>query len=306
MKIAILGTGGVGGYYGGRLALAGADVVFIARGANLAALRDQGLRVSSSQGDFYLPQVNATDDPASVGLVDLVLVSVKTYGTDGAAQSLLPLVGPQTAVLSLQNGIDSAERFGAVVGVDHMLGGLTYILAELVAPGEVRHLSPFARIVVGEFDRTDSPRLARVVAALQQPGITVEVSDDIERDLWIKFMFITVQAAMTSLTRLPVGALRENSAAWSLYLDALREIEAIARAKGVRLPANAAEERHRFASGTPYSFKSSMLADVENGRRLEIEDFSGVIVRLGEILDVPTPIHRVFYALLSALDQHAQ
>ena len=306
MRIAILGAGGVGGYYGGRLAQAGEDVVFLARGANLAALRDHGLKVVSPLGDFHLPRVQATDDPASIGPVDLVLISVKTYSTDGAARSLPPLVGPATVVLSLQNGVDAADRLGAVVGPSHMLGGLTYISAELVAPGEIRHASPFARVVIGEFSRQATDRLRRVQAAFDHAGVQVEVSDDIERDLWLKFMFIAVQAATTSLTRLPIGPIRETPAAWQLYLDALAEIEAVARAKGVRLPPHTAEERHAWVATTPAHFKSSMLADVENGRRLEIEDMSGAVVRLGERLGVPTPVHRVFYALLSALDHAAQ
>lgn len=306
MRIAILGTGGVGGYYGGRLAQAGEDVIFIARGANLAALRQHGLRIFSPLGDFHLPHVQATDDTSNFGPVDLVLVSVKTYSTNGATSSLPALLGPQTTVLSLQNGIDSAERFGAVVGMAHMLGALTYISAELVAPGEVRHVFPFARIVIGEFNREVTERLQRVQAALQGAGVQTELSDDIERDLWIKFMAITVQAATTSLTRLSIGPIRDNPPSWQLYLEALREVEAIARVKGVRLPPNAAEQRHASASGMPAAFKSSMLADIENGRRLEIEDFSGAIVRLGEQLGVPTPIHRAFYALLSVLDQQVQ
>ncbi len=302
MRIAIVGAGGVGGYYGGRLAQAGEDVVFIARGANLAALRERGLSVVSPRGDFHLPRVQATDDPSTVGTVDLVLISVKTYSTEGVAHSLPPLVGPDTVVLSLQNGVDAAERIGAVVGPAHMLGGLTYISAELVAPGEVRHASPFARIVIGEFSRQSTDRLRQVQALFDHAGVQVEISDDIERDLWLKFMFIAVQAAVTALTRLPIGPIRETPAAWSLYLDALREIEAVARAQGVRLPPNTAEERHAWVATTPAHFKSSMLADVENGRRLEIEDMSGAIVRLGEHLGVPTPVHRAFYALLSALD----
>jgi 2-dehydropantoate 2-reductase len=187
-----------------------------------------------------------------------------------------------------------------------MLGGLTYISAELVAPGEVRHASPFARVVMGEFSREVTPRLQQIQAAFQHAGVQTELSDDIARDLWIKFMTITVQAAVTSLTRLGAGPLRDNPPSWQLYLDALREVENVARAKGVGLPAGVAEERHAFILGVPASFKSSMLADVEHNRRLEIEDFSGAIVRLGEQLGVPTPIHRVFYALLSALDHNAQ
>ncbi len=302
MKIAVLGAGGVGGYYGGRLAEAGEEVTFIARGANLAALRERGLRVQSTHGDFARPHVNATDKPASVGHVDLVIVSVKTYATDEAVGSLRGLVGPDTTVVSLQNGVDAAERCGAVVGMERMLGGVTYISAELAAPGQVRHVSPFARVVLGEVNRQSSPRLRRVVDALKDAHIQVEVSDDIERDIWTKFMFIAVQGSLTAITRLPIGPLRDTPATLALLTDALREIGAVARAKGVRLPEGIVEERLAFMQGLPAEMKSSMLGDVENGRRLENEAFAGAVVRLGEQYGIPTPVNRVLYGLLSAVD----
>ncbi len=302
MRIAIIGAGGIGGYYGGRLIQAGEEVVFIARGANLAALQEHGLRVTSVKGDFHLPRVTATDNPTTVGPVDLAIVAVKTYQTDGAALSLPPLVGPDTTVLSLQNGVDAAERIAAVVGPGHVLGGLSYISTELVAPGEIRHVSQFTRVIVGEFDRQVTPRAQAVVGVFASAGAQAELSDDIERDIWTKFMFIAVQGPMTGATRLTIGAIRDFPPAWGMYGDALREIDAIARAKGVHLPATAVEDRLAFVANLPDGMGASMLADVQNGRRSEIGDFSGYIVRQGEALGIPTPTHRALYALLGAVD----
>ncbi|MFN8472333.1 MAG: 2-dehydropantoate 2-reductase [Anaerolineae bacterium] len=305
MRIAIIGAGGIGGYYGGRLVQAGEDVVFIARGANLAALQARGLRVTSIKGDFHLPHVTATDDPTSVGPVDLVIVAVKTYQTDGALHALPPLVGPSTVVLSLQNGVDAAERMAAAVGREPILGGLTYISAELVAPGEIRHVSQFTRVIVGEVGGAVTPRARKVVDMFARAGAEAELSDDIERDIWTKFMFIAVQGPMTGATRLTIGPIRDFPPAWAMYATALREIDTIARAKGIRLPATAVEDRLAFVANLPATMGSSMLVDVENGRRSEIGDFSGYIVRQGEALGIPTPTHRALYAIVGAVDHAA-
>ncbi len=306
MRIAIIGAGGIGGYYGGRLIQAGEEVIFIARGANLTALRERGLTVTSVKGDFHLRRVTATDDPSTVGPVDLVIIAVKTYQTDGALGALPPLVGPDTTVLSLQNGVDAAERLAQVVGEGHVLGGLSYISAELVAPGEIRHVSQFTRVIVGELDRQVTPRAQAVVAAFARAGAQAELSDDIQRDIWTKFMFIAVQGPMTGATRLTIGAIRDFPPSWAMYEDALREIDAIAREKGVRLPPTAVEDRLAFVANLPAEMGSSMLADVQGGRRSEIADFSGYVTRQGEALGIPTPTHRALYAILGSINHEVE
>src|SRR5512142_443595 len=208
MKILIMGTGGVGGYYGGLLAQQGNDVTFIARGAHLYAIRHEGLKVKSIHGDFTVFPASAIDDPAQVEPVDLILFCVKTYHTDEAAEAIRPAVGPQTAVMSLQNGIDAADRIGKVVGAEHMLGGATWISSAVEAPGVIKQVSQFRRIVLGELGGGRSERIQSIYEVLNQTGATVEISEDIQKTLWTKFVFIAAASAIGSLTRLPMGNYR--------------------------------------------------------------------------------------------------
>jgi 2-dehydropantoate 2-reductase len=205
MKILIMGTGGVGGYYGGMLAQQGNEVTFIARGAHLYALRHEGLKVRSVHGDFSLSPVNATDDPANVGPVDLILFTVKTYNTDDAAQAIRPAVGEQTVVMSLQNGIDAAERIGRVVGTEHLVGGATWLSSAVEAPGVIKQISQFRRIVFGELGGGTSERIQSIQKVLESTDITVETSENIQKVLWTKFVFISAVSSFGSLTRLPMG-----------------------------------------------------------------------------------------------------
>jgi len=303
VKIAIMGSGGIGGYFGGRLARAGEEVIFIARGAHLEALRERGLTVRSVLGDFSLPQVQATDRPAEVGVVDLVLVCVKAYDTDVAAQAIRPLVGDTTAVISIQNGIDSAERLVAVLGPKPVLGGLCRISAAIAGPGVIEHVSQFAGIVFGELDGRITPRAERILAVFQHAGIDTTLSTHILKDIWIKFLFIATHGSMTAATRSSIGPIRETPATWEMYVDAMHEIEAIARAKGIDLGPAAVQKQLEFARGMAPGMKSSMLTDVERGNPLEVETFSGTLVRLGRELNVPTPVHRCLYAILKVQDE---
>src|SRR5690242_4570175 len=202
MKILIMGTGGVGGYYGGLLAQQGNEVTFISRGAHLYAIRHEGLKVKSVHGDFTVFPANATEDPAKVEPVDLILFCVKTYNTDEAAQAVRPTVGPQTVLLSLQNGIDAAERIGKVVGLEHVLGGATWLSSAVEAPGVIKQVSEFRRIVFGELDGDRSERTQSIYEVLNQTGINVEISEDIQKVLWTKLVFITAVSSIGSLTRL--------------------------------------------------------------------------------------------------------
>lgn len=303
MRIAIMGAGGVGAYFGGRLARAGQDVTFIARGEHLHALRARGLQVYSPLGDFTLPMVKATDDPAEVSPADLVLVCVKAYDTETAARAMRPMVGPGTAVLSLQNGVDAHERLAAVLGPEPVLGGLCYISSFIAAPGVIQHVSQFARIVFGELDGRVTPRAEGVRRAFEDAGVEVTLSPDIIKDIWVKFLFMGAHGMMTAVTRSPIGPIRDTPATWEMYVDAVQEIYQVARARGVNLEADAVERTLALVQGLPPNIKSSTLADVEQGKPIEVETFSGAVVRLGRELGVPTPVHRAIYAILKLEDQ---
>ncbi len=298
MKIAILGAGAVGGYYGGLLARSGNEVTFIARGAHLAAIRERGLRVESVHGDFEVCPAQATDDPATVGPVDLVLVTVKSYGLEEAAVAARSLVGPETCVLPLLNGLDAAERLAAVLGDGPVLAGLTHISASVVAPGVIRQVSPLRRITFGERDGTITPRAGRIRDTLAAGGIEVVLTPAVEVALWEKFVFIASIGGVCSLARLPIGPVLALPETRQLYLDALREVEAVGRARGVALPADIVEQTLRLTEGFAPQTKPSLLADLEAGRPLELEALSGTVVRYGRQAGVPTPVHRVIYAAL--------
>jgi len=302
MKIAIMGTGGVGGYYGGLLAQTGQDVTFIARrkpdGAHLAALREKGLQVKSVHGDFVVAPAQATDNPAEVGPVDLILFTTKTYHTDEAAQAIKPMVGKDTIVLSLQNGVDAAERIGAVVGMEHLVGGATWLSAAIEAPGVIGQYSQFRRIALGEFNGQTTPRLQAVADALKATGATVELSENISKVLWTKFVFIAAVSAMGSLTRVTFGEYRAVPEARAVLTEALNEVAAVARAKGVALDADVVDKTLAFIDSSAPNIKPSMQRDVEAGRVSELESMVGIVVRWGAELGAPTPVMRFAYAVL--------
>jgi len=298
MKIAILGSGGVGGYYGALLASCGNDVTFIARGAHLAAMREHGLQVESVHGDLHLAPVQATDDPARVGPVDLVLVTVKTYDLEQAAQAALPFVGPNTAVLPLLNGLDAAERLAAVLGDGSVLGGMTHISSSVAAPGVIRQVSPLRRVTLGECDGAITARAEAVRDVLAATGAEVALTPRIDVALWEKFLFIASIGGICCLSRQPMGPVLATAETRQLYTEALLEIEALARARGVDLPAGAVENALQITAGFAPDTKPSMLADLEAGRRLELEAMSGTVVRYGRETGVPTPVHWAVYAAL--------
>ena len=306
MKILIMGTGGVGGYYGGLLAQQGHDVTFIARGAHLYTIRHEGLKVKSIHGDFTISPAHATEDPAKVGPVDLVLFSVKTYHTDEAAEAIRPAVGPQTAVLSLQNGIDAAERIGKVVGMGHVLGGATWLSSAVEAPGVIKQISQFRRIVFGETDRTRSERIQSIHEVLKNTGITVEISEDILKILWTKFVFISAVSSLGSLTRLPMGDYRSVPEARGLISGIMRETEALAHAQRIVLDDDVVAKSLEFMDNSGPHIKPSMQLDIESGRRTEIESMIGVIGRKGRELGVPTPYADFVYASLLPVELKAR
>lgn len=298
MRIAILGAGGVGGYYGGLLARGGQDVAFLARGAHLAALREEGLQVESVHGDFRVHPAEATDDPAEIGPVDLVLVAVKAYDLEAAAQAARPLLGAETAILPLLNGLDADRRLAAVLGPEPVLAGLTHISSSLAAPGLVRQISAVRRITFGERDGTMTPCAGRIAAALASAGIEVVLSDKIEVALWEKFLFIASISGVCCLARRPMGVVLGTPETHQLYLQALREVEAVARARGVALAPDLVERTLALSGGFAPETRPSMLVDLEAGRRLELEALNGAVVRLGRAVEVATPVHSVTYAAL--------
>lgn len=306
MRIAIVGSGGLGGYYGGLLARTGHEVTFIARGAHLAALREKGLQVISVHGDFHVAPVRATADPAEAGPVDLVLVCVKTTAIDTAAKAARAMVGPDTVVMGLQNGIDAAERIGAAVGMDHVLGAVTWIAANIEAPGVIRQLSTFRRIVLGELDGRDTPRLQRTVEALRRMGITIEPTGAIRKVMWTKFVFIAGFSGVGTVARLEVGGYRSVPETRAMMTRMMREVEALARAAGVDLDRDVVDQALAVIDGAAPAMKTSMQRDVEAGRPSELESMIGVITRKGRELGVATPTADLLYAALLPLELNAQ
>ncbi len=306
MKIAIMGTGGVGGYYGGLLAKQGHEVTFIARGAHLKAIQKNGLQIKSIHGDFSISPAKAVADPTEVGIVDFALVCVKTYDTESVAQTMLPLIGAQTTVLSLQNGIDAAERIGAVIGLDHVIGGATWISSAVEAPGIIKQMSQFRRIVVGELNGGISPRVEMFVEAFRPTGVTIEASDNIRKILWTKYTFISSASGLGSLTRLPIGEYRSIPETRAMILGLMKEVETVARALEVALDADVVEKSIKFMDDAAPHIKASMQLDVETGRRTELEAMIGALGRKGRETGVPTPIADFIYATLLPVELKAR
>ena len=298
MKIAIMGSGGVGGYFGARLAAAGNDVTFIARGAHLDGIRKAGLRVQSPLGDVHISPADATDDPAGVGPVDIVLFATKLYDTESAGELCKPLVGADTAVISLLNGVDSEEQLGRILGAQHVVGGVARISAEIAAPGVIRHHTEFAIIEFGELDGRKSERLQTFHTAATEAGIDARLCDDIDVAIWQKFLLLASFSGVTALTRLPAGPIRDNPETWNLMKAAAHEAGAVAHARGVRLPENAVDDVVKFLGALPDAMKASMLMDLERNKRLELEWLSGAVCRLGRQSGVETPVHRFILAAL--------
>ena len=297
MKIAIFGTGGVGGYFGGRLAASGADVTFVARGAHLEALRTRGLRVVSPKGDFHVPHVHAAGTPADIGAVDVVFFAVKMYDADAAAATLSPLVGPGTVVIPFQNGVESVEILSRHLPPANVAAGVAYITAVITEPGVIRH-TVMDQVIFGEIGGGRSARLERLLEICLRAHFQARLSEDIKTDIWSKFVRLTAFSGMTSVTRSPVGVVREDPDLQAMAEAAWREGLEVARACGVPLPSTTLDEiRAMWMSMSPPA-KSSMLEDLERGHRLELPWLSGALVRLGEAHGVPTPVHRFIATVL--------
>ena len=298
MRIAIVGTGGVGGGYGAALAAAGADVTFIARGAHLAAMRRDGLRLESPRGDLHIVPTRATDDPASVGPVDVVLFCVKLWDVESAGAAIRPMVGPQTAVIPLQNGIDAAERLAPILGERAVMGGVASISATIAAPGVIRQTGTLTRMVFGEFDGRRSARAEALAALCATAGIDGVLSTAIRTDLWMKFILLASNAGIMSIARLPIGLLRDDPDIAPWFTTAYEEVAAVGRAAGVLLPDDAVARTLEFNRKAPPGLIPSMAVDLMRGNRIELPWLSGKVVSLGKRFGVPTPLHGFMYAAL--------
>ncbi len=290
MKIVMFGAGGVGGYFGGRLAEAGCDVAFVARGAHLDAIRRDGLRLQSPKGDAHIRNVRASADPADLGPADVVLFTVKLYDAESAAAQLAPLVGPDTMVVTLQNGVDAVDIVARHVGRDHTAGGVAYVAAVIDPPGTIKHTALDA-LIVGELDGSMSPRLLALKAAADRAGFGFTASPRIQVDLWSKFARLSVFSAMTAITRSPLGVLRAQPELMAMLERAAWETVAVGRAHGVPLTDGVMDEVLAMMRGMPPEAQSSMLSDLQRQRPLELPWLSGAVARLGAEKQIPTPIH---------------
>jgi len=299
VKIVVMGSGGVGGYFGARLAKGGADVTFVARGAHLAAMRQHGLAVEGGPDDIYLPMVNAVEDPAAIGVVDLVMFAVKLWDTESAIAHIRPIVGPDTAVISFQNGVLKDKYLAHAFGLPRIMGGVCYVATSIARPGVIGRTGTLERMVFGEFNGVASARATRFLDACLASGIKAELANDIRREIWEKFVFLVALSGATTTMRSAIGPIRTNPQTRAFLLDVMREVVAVGRAHGINLPEDYAERRLRLADDLAPDMTSSMHHDLEHGNRLEVRWLSGSVVELSHAVGVPTPLNRAIADILA-------
>jgi 2-dehydropantoate 2-reductase len=298
VRIAVVGAGGVGAAFGAALAKAGADVTFIARGAHLAAMKAQGLKITGGRGETHLVPTQATDHPADVGPVDMVLFCVKLWDVESAGKHIKPLIGPDTGVIPLQNGIDAADRLIPILGQRAVMGGVAQISAAIIAPGVIQQVGTFMRMIFGELDGRRSKRAEDFYALCLKAGFDATLSDQILTELWMKFILLASNAGMMALARQPIGKLRDDPDLQPIFVSAWQEVIDVCRAKGIKLPDDALEKVRDFTAHAPPAMKASMAVDLERGNRLELPWLSGKVAALGRELGVATPTHSMMYAML--------
>ena len=298
MRIAVVGAGGVGGGFGAALAKAGADVTFIARGAHLAARKSAGLKVTGPRGDTHLVPTKATDNPADIGKVDIVLFCVKLWDIESAGERIKPLIGPDTGVLPLQNGIDAHERLIPILGERAVMCGVAQISASITEPGVITQVGIFMRMVFGELDGRRSKRAEELLALCLKGGFDATLSEQILADLLMKFILLASNAGMMSLARQPIGALRDDPDMLPIFTAAYQEIIDVGRAKGIALPADALDRVLAQTNNFPPNMKASMALDLDRGNRLEVPWLSGKVTALGKQYGIPTPTHAMMHAML--------
>ena len=298
MRIAVMGAGAVGAYFGGLLALAGNQVTFIARGEHLRAMQKDGLTLDTPKGTLNVRNARFVADPAAVGACDVVLFAVKAYDIEAAAAPLKPLVDAGAVIVSVLNGVDHQDRIGAVVGVDRVLGGLALVSGVLVAPGVIRYTSPMSALRFGEADGSMSARAMAFRDACVAAGFGADLVADIRTAQWSKFVGLATNAGLTSLIRLPAGYIYHDPEIIAMALRGFEEVAALARAQGIALPADAAERALAMHQSFPKTMYASMYHDVAHGKPMELDYLSGYIVRRGRALGVPTPVHEMMYLAL--------
>ena len=307
MKIAIMATGGLGGYYGALLAKDGHEVTFIARGAHLKAIREHGLTIKSIHGDVKIAPAHATDNPSQVGVVDYILFGVKTYDTTTAAQLIKPMIGAQTTVANFQNGVDSHEQIAAIIGKEHIIVAPTQVVSNITAPGLIEQKSPFRSSFVGEvYGQGLTPRVQEFTSMLKRTGVDATAVADGRTPLWHKFIFITSIAGLASLARTEPFILFQMPEARATLRAAMEEVYAVGKAQGIAMDADIVERHYQGALNLKPGTKPSMQLDVEQGKRLEIDALNGKVVKLGAEKNVPTPVNQTIYVGLKPVDENTK
>jgi 2-dehydropantoate 2-reductase len=306
IRIAVVGAGGVGGYFGGRLAAAGIDTTFIVRGPTLDALRTRGLRVDSVAGDFALERVQATDDPSTVGKVDAILLAVKAWQIPEAATAARPMLQPDTIVVPLENGMEAPDQIANAVGREHAMGGLCGIVSFIVEPGHIRHSATEPFVMFGELDNRRTPRAERLREMFERAGVKADIPIDIHRSMWTKFLFIAPMSGAGALTRMPIGVWRAQPEMRALVTQAVEEVLAVANARGVTLDPNAVAETMARYDNLPPQSTSSLQRDVMEGKPSELDAQLGAVVRMGRAANIPTPVCALMLAALLPQERHAR
>jgi 2-dehydropantoate 2-reductase len=298
MRMAVMAAGAVGGYFGARMAVAGHDVMFIARGAHRDAIRRDGLKIESSLGDLHLKDVNVTDDPKQVGPVDVVLFAVKLWDTETAGEQTRSLVGANTRVITLQNGVDSVERLAAILGDDATIGGATYVVTTIVRPGVIRHTGAIAKIYCGRLDRRPDAVLAGYVEQVKAANIDITLKECVLLDIWKKFVLLSGTSGITASTRQPLGVVRDDENMRAFFYKLMHETIAVGRAAGIDFTRDFPDELDRSVAAFPATMKASMANDLDTGNRLELDWLAGKVVALGRKYGIPTPAQEAVYAIL--------
>jgi 2-dehydropantoate 2-reductase len=299
MRIVIMGAGGLGGYFGARLAAAGNDVAFVARGAHLAAIKQNGLRVTSARGDLHLPDVVATDDPSTLAPADVVMIAVKLWDTETAAETVKSLVRPGTAVVSFQNGVSKDAALTRILGLEAVIGGVGQIGVVIASPGVIAHTGTMAKLTFGELDNARSARVESLLATCTAAGIDAEIADDINLATWQKFAFLVGMSACTASMRSTLGPIRANPQTRDFLRDVIGEVVAVGRALGIPLAENFAEQRMAMIEALPPQMTASMQGDLARGNRLEVPWLSGAVVEMGKQVGVSTPLNRAVFDILA-------
>ena len=306
MRIAIFGAGGAGGYFGARLARSGEDVTFIARGEHLEAIRQHGLRVDSILGDFVVSPAKVTGDPEQVGQVDMILLGVKAWQVKSVLPALHSLVGPQTTIVPLQNGVESPDRLAKAFGAKHVVGGLAKIISFKVGAGHIRHAGADPYLAIGELDKRSSGRTMRIQQVFQKSGISVDVSEDIEAALWQKFLFVVSWGGVGTVTDAPIGVVRSRPETRLMLKQSMSEVLAVAQAKKIALDSDTVVKTMAFVDTLPPDGTTSLHRDIKNGFPSELESWSGAVVRFGKEAGVPTPLNEFIYHSLLPRELQAQ